>query len=234
MEVLSQIRSTINNWWIYLITGVLFVLGAFYVFSTPEASYLTLSIFFAIFILIDGVSSISLSLSNKDKMKGWGWQLASGIIAVVIGFSLFIHPDLSMAILPLYIGFWVLMKGGLIIGTSFDLKSHGIGNWGWVFFLGIVNTIMGLMMIINPVFGASMILIFTAISLLTVGISMIAISLWLKKVKVKVKELKVNASNKLDELKKSVEDYITNHPDDVKAALTHIKGKLDEAMAEKE
>ena len=228
MEVLNKIRSTIKNWWIYLITGILFILAAIYVFSTPEASYLTLSIFFAIFIFIDGISSISFSITNRETLKGWGWQLAMGIISTLIGFSLFIHPSVSMAILPLYIGFWVMMKGSLIIGTSFDLKSHGVDNWGWMLFLGIVNLVMGVLMIVNPVFGASLILIFTAISLLTVGISMIAISFWLRRVKVKVKEIKEDSKEKLAELQQSIEKHINEHPKDIKAALIEIKKKLDE------
>ena len=124
MNIISKLKSTINNWWISLVLGFLFLLGSFYIFTVPVASYLTLSILFATLILFDGIGCISLSLSNRDRMEGWGWQFASGLISVFIGFSLFIHPGLSMTLLPIFIGFWVLMKGGLIMGTSIDLKSQ--------------------------------------------------------------------------------------------------------------
>ena len=207
-------------------------MGSAYVFSVPEKSYLTLSIFFAAFMLIDGIGAISLSLSNRERMEGWGRQLAGGIISAIIGLVLFIHPNLSMSVLPLFVGFWVLMRGSLVIGSSFDLKSQGVRSWGWVLILGIINAVLGLMMIANPIFGVSMVLIFTAVSLLSLGISMITVSLWLKKVKNKVTILKEHDNEKLVELRKSVEQYIDDNPDDIQSALKQIKEKVDEALKE--
>ena len=207
-------------------------MGSAYVFSVPEKSYLTLSIFFAAFMLIDGIGAISLSLSNRERMEGWGRQLAGGIISAIIGLVLFIHPNLSMSVLPLFVGFWVLMRGSLVIGSSFDLKSQGVRSWGWVLILGIINAVLGLMMIANPIFGVSMVLIFTAVSLLSLGISMITVSLWLKKVKNKVTILKEHDNEKLEELRKSVEQYIDDNPDDIQSALKQIKEKVDEALKE--
>ncbi|MCK5705378.1 MAG: HdeD family acid-resistance protein [Cyclobacteriaceae bacterium] len=230
MNNLNKIKSTINNWWIYLLLGILFLMGSFYVFSVPAKSYLTLSIFFAAFMLIDGIGAISLSLSNREKMEGWGRQLAGGIISAIIGLVLFIHPNLSMNVLPLFVGFWVLMRGSLVIGSSFDLKSHGVKSWGWVLVMGIINAVLGLMMIANPIFGVSMVLIFTGVSLLSLGVSMIAVSLWLRKVKMKVTQLKEHDNEKLVELRESVENYINDNPDDIQRALKQIKEKVDEAL----
>jgi len=229
MNVIQELKSTINNWWIYLILGILFILGSFYVYTVPAESYLTLSIFFAAFILIDGIGSIALALSNSKTLEGWGWQLATGIISTLVGIGLLMHPSLSMTILPLYVGFWIVMKGSLIIGTSFDLKSHKIPNWGWVLFMGIVNTLLGMTMILNPIFGASMIIIFTSISLLMIGITMIMVSLRLRKIKKKVSHIKETAKDKLEDLKQSIENYIKEKPDDLQSALKQLKSKLDDA-----
>ena len=231
MDVINKVKSTINNWWIYLILGILFLMGSVYVFSVPATSYLTLSIFFAVFILVDGIGGISLSMTNRERMEGWGWQLASGFISLLIGLALFIHPGLSMAVLPVFVGFWVLMKGSLVIGTSIDLKSQEVKNWRWILAMGILNAVLGMVMIVNPIFGASMVLIFTAISLMSLGMSMITVSLWLRKIKMKVSHLKENDNKKLEELKRSVENYINNNPDDIQSALKHIKEQVDDALS---
>jgi len=230
MDAINKVKSTIANWWIYLILGVIFLMGSVYVFSVPAASYLTLSIFFAVFMLMDGIGGISLSMTNRKRMEGWGWQLASGIFSLLIGLALLIHPGLSMAVLPIFIGFWVLMKGSLVIGTSIDLKSQEVKNWRWILAMGILNAVLGMVMIVNPIFGASMVLIFTAISLLSLGMSMITVSLWLRKIKMKVSHLKENDNKKLEELKRSVENYINNNPDDIQSALKHIKEQVDDAL----
>ena len=230
MSVINEIKNTVNYWWIYLTMGILFLLGAFYVYAQPTGTYLTLSIFFAVFMLIDGISGIAFSLSNREQLQGWGWQLVSGIIATLIGLSLFMYPSLSAAILPIYVGFWVLLKGALITGVAFDLKSHRVENWGWILALGILNLIFAIMMIVNPLFGASMILLFTSISFTIVGLSLIVVSLWLRKIKRGVKRLKATAKEKLEDLRASVEQYINENPDDVQKALLNIRTKVDEAL----
>lgn len=229
MEALNKVKNAINNWWILMILGVLFILGSFYIYQVPEGSYLTLSIFFAVIVLFDGIGSIFLSISNKDVLEGWGWQLAGGILSTFIGISLFMHPELSMVILPIFLGFWILMKGGVIIGTSFDLKSYGISDWGWVLLLGILNAILGIAMILNPLFGASMVLLFTALSFLMLGVSMIFVSMKLRKIKSNLNRIKDFAGDKLDDLKNSVQDFINNPPEDIKDTLRQIKDKINDA-----
>jgi uncharacterized membrane protein HdeD (DUF308 family) len=229
MSVLQEIKTSINNWWIYLVLGILLLLGSFYVFSVPEGSYITLSMFFAAFILVDGISTIALSISNRNTLEGWGWQLASGIISTLIGIGLFNHPGLTMTILPVFVGFWVVMKGSMIIGLSMDLKSYKTPNWGWVLILGILNTLLGMLMIFNPVFGASMILIFTAISMFTMGFTMIIVSFRLRRFKKKIEIIKDTSKDKLEEVKLSIENYIKEKPDDLQGVLKTLKEKLDKA-----
>jgi uncharacterized membrane protein HdeD (DUF308 family) len=229
MEALNKVKNAINNWWILMILGILFILGSFYIYQVPEESYHTLSIFFAVIVLFDGIGSIYLSISNRDILKGWGWQLAGGIISTLIGIILFMHPALSMVILPIFVGFWILIKGGAIIGTSFDLKSYGIDNWGWILVLGILIAVFGFAMVLNPLFGGKMVLLLTALSFILLGIAMIMISLRLRKVKSTLTKLKDFPGDKIDDLKNSVQEFINNPPEDIKDTLRQIKDKINDA-----
>ena len=213
MSAIQEIKASIKNWWIYLVLGIILLLGSFYVFSAPEGTYISLSMFFAAFILFDGISTILLSVSNRKSMDGWGWQLASGIISTFIGIGLLNHPALTMAILPVFVGFWVVMKGSMIIGISMDLRTYKAPNWGWVLFFGVSNVILGMLMIFNPIFGASLILIYTAISMMTLGIGMIIVSLRLRKFKRKIEGVVEGASEKLEEIKQSIEGYLKEKSD---------------------
>lgn len=230
MNVLSEIKNTIKYWWIYLVIGALFILGAIYIFSSPEESYVSLSLFFAFMILFDGIGGIILSISNRKGMEGWGWQLASGIMSTVIGVGLLMHPALSLAILPLFVGFWVLLKGSFVIGVSFDLKKLGTDGWGWTLFLGVLTVLAGLSMVLNPVFGATMVLSFTAIAFLLVGISIIFISLKLRKIKVGIEKIKSTSKDKIVDIKNSIEKAINDDNADLKSIIQELKGKVDDAL----
>lgn len=232
MNVLSDVKSTIKYWWIYLIVGILFIAGGIYIFSDPGISYISLSFFFSIMILIDGIGGIIFSISNRENMEGWGWQLAGGIISTLIGGSLVMQPELSLIVLPVFVGFWILLKGAFIVGTSFDLKKLGSDGWGWILLLGIMTLLLGLLMIINPVVGATMVLTFTAIAFFTMGAAVIFVALKLRKIKVGIEHIKDSGKDKLKELKKSVENYINDDSADLKDALVEIKKKVDDAVNE--
>lgn len=230
MNVLSNVKNTIKYWWIYLIIGVLFIAGGLYVFSDPSVSYVSLSFFFSIIILMDGVGGIIFSLSNRDTLQGWGWQLASGIISTFIGFSLIMQPELSLVVLPIFVGFWILLKGSFIIGASFDLKKLKVSNWGWSLVLGILTSFLGLGMILNPVLGATMVLSFTAIAFLMMGSAIIFLAFKLKKIKSEIEHIKESGNDRLQELKTSIENYMNDESADLKGVLSDIKKKVDDAM----
>lgn len=230
MNVLSEVKNTIKYWWIYMLIGIFFILGAIYIFSNPAESYVSLSLFFAFMILLDGIGSVILSISNRKVLEGWGWQLASGILSTIIGVAMLMHPGLSLAILPLFVGFWVLLKGSFVIGVSFDLKKIGTEGWGWTLFLGIMTVLFGLGMVMNPVFGASMVLSFTAIGFLFIGFAILFISLKLRKVKKGIEKVMDFPKEKIKEIKKSIEDAMNDDEKDVRHALKEIKRKVDDAL----
>ena len=75
-----------------------------------------------------------------------------------------------------------------------------------------------------------MILSFTAISFIFFGLAIIFISLKFRKVKVSIEHIKKAGSEKMEELKKTVAEYMQDDDTDLKAALKNIKQKLDDAM----
>ena len=147
----------------------------------------------------------------------------------MIGLSLLIHPELSLAILPLFVGFWVLLKGSFVIGVSFDLKKVGTDGWGWTLFLGIMTVLFGLAMVMNPVIGASMVLSFTAIGFLFIGLAILFISLKLRNFKKGIEKVKEFSKDKMADIKKSLEKAI-NEDGDIKSALKEIRRKLEDAF----
>jgi uncharacterized membrane protein HdeD (DUF308 family) len=121
--VVQKAANSVKNWWFYLVIGILLILGSIYVFMTPLASYVSLAIVFSVMMLFDGIATIITSVSNRDIMKGWGWHLAVGLIGTLIGIGLMTHPEVTMIVLPFYVGFWTLMKGSMLIGISFDMTG---------------------------------------------------------------------------------------------------------------
>ena len=125
-STLKEIRTDNKNWWVLLLLGIIFIgMGAF-VFANPLESYVTLAVFFAASMLVSGIFQFWFAIANKDEISGWGWQLALGIIEFFIGIILIFNMGLTIAILPFYVGFWLLFRSFALIGFSFELKSYKI------------------------------------------------------------------------------------------------------------
>jgi len=175
---------------VFTLLGILFILLGIYVFNNPVSAYLTLSIFFAVSILVSGIFQLWFAFTNRNEIEGWGWQLALAIMEVIIGLVLFSNIGLTAAILPLYVGFWLLFRAFALVGFSFELKSYKVMNWGYYFVFGLLLGIFAWCIIINPLFGGMTIVTWTGIALVIAGIGHIMVSLKLRKVSKKLVDFK--------------------------------------------
>src|SRR5579859_2160919 len=119
-NVFESIRADVKNWWWYLVIGVIFIIVGIAIYAKPLDGYVSLSILFSIVILSSGFSQIFFSLSNSSILRGWGWILVSGILDLAIGTYLLTYPLLTMATLPYFVGFWLVIRSFYLMGASFD------------------------------------------------------------------------------------------------------------------
>jgi uncharacterized membrane protein HdeD (DUF308 family) len=186
--LLNTIRNSIKHWYLPMIMGVLFILVGIWVSSTPLASYLALSILFAIVFLFSGIIEIIYAISNRNTFDNWIWALISGIIGLLLGILLISNPAISMIVLPFYIGFGILFYSIMGIGRAIDLRKHDRKGWGYLMFTGIVGVIFAFIMIWNPLFGGMTIVFYTAFSFVILGILNILLSIKLRSLNKKLEQ----------------------------------------------
>lgn len=195
------VRDTVKHWYIPLIAGIIFIITGIYTVSQPLDSYLALSVIFSISFLFAGAMEIYFAIANRQQVDNWGWNLAMGILDFIVGIILLSNPALSMATLPLFVGFIILFRSISAISYGIDLRHYAIKSWGWVVFYGIIGVILALAMIFNPVFGGINIVVWTAISFIITGLYSIQLSLALRRIKKLPHELK----EKYETLKREVQ-----------------------------
>ena len=179
---LKEIRKDIKNWWVLLLLGILFIGMGIFVFAKPLESYVTLAIFFAVSMLVSGITQFWFAIANRKEIDGWGWQLALGIMEFIFGMVLVFKMDITMAILPFYVGFWLLLKSFSLIGISFELKSNQVLDWGYYLVFGLSLVMLSWFIILNPLFGGITIITWTGSALIVSGIAQVMFSFKLKKV----------------------------------------------------
>ncbi|SHM64574.1 Uncharacterized membrane protein HdeD, DUF308 family [Chitinophaga jiangningensis] len=188
-NLFNAIRSNVKYWWLYLVNGIIFLIAGFVVFSNPFSSYVLLSIFFAVTLFVSGFAEIIFAVSNRQHMYGWGWSLASGIIDLVVGLLLMIYPSVSMAVIPIFLGFWFLFRGISLIVFSIQLSMEKIPNWGWLLVGGIILIMLAVFILDNPALGVATILGIVAASFWMAGVLAIIFAFRLRHVKKEFKKL---------------------------------------------
>ena len=178
---LNFIGYTSQYWWLMLLAGVLFIGLGIWILASPVASYLSLSLMFAFGMLFAGVFEIVFAIGNYKRLQGWGWTLMGGLIDLFLGLYLLNYPLLTMVVMPLVMGLWMLFRGCMAIGSSLELRAYGVMDWTWLLVTGILIVLLSLLIIGSPVFAAINIVVWTAFAFIVSGVFRILLSLQLKK-----------------------------------------------------
>lgn len=165
-----------KNWYMLLIKGIIMILLAILIFTSPESALLTYVIYIGIGFGIAGVVRIIQGFQAKGVLNNWGWIVFEGLMDILLSFVLMAHPALTISILPFLLGFWGAIFGLFLIADAFS----GTGGMGMKMISGILIVILGLVIMFNPVMMGMTIAVWIGIMLLVIGINNVITSFSLK------------------------------------------------------
>lgn len=215
---LKMLSGSIKHWYLSLIAGIIFIGVGILVFSTPLESYVTLSIIFSVSFLVTGIMDSIFSITNRDEMEGWGWNLALGLLTIVVGILLIIHPEVSMVTLPFIVGFVVLFRSIMAIGVALDLRSYYVLDWGYLMVMGVLGVIFSFILLWNPVFAGMTLIFWTALAFIVLGVHSIYVSLKLKKLHDIPKKISKELKDKFNQVKQDIQKEIIKATDELKTS----------------
>lgn len=180
-SLIEQSKQAVRHWWLLLVVGIALLAVGILVFIYPARSYLDLSVLFGWLILFSGVMEVVLAARSRHFVTGRGWMLAGGIIEIILGAILAFNVALSAVTLPIFLGFWLLMRSFSTIGLASDMHVLGIRGSGWTVLTGVLLLICSLWMLLQPLaFGTTAVVVWVGLSLLFAGISTVSLSLQLR------------------------------------------------------
>ncbi len=177
----SQYKQSVKEWWISLVAGIIYVIIGVLVLFYPIEAYVTLSLLFVIGFGIVGALGLYYAISNRKRLQHWEWTLVIALIDLAIAFLLLTNSELTMKILPLYVGFVLLFRSIVGIGFSTYLAHYKVRNWWIVLLLSVLGVVFSLLMIWNPDFGIATLIIYTSFALLTTGFAQIGVAYELRR-----------------------------------------------------
>ena len=120
----------------------------------PEISAIVICRVMGILLAVCGVFKICGYLSQDLYRLAFQFDLACGILAVILGLLMAFRSDSVLRFLNLVLGIVVLTDGLLKIQTALDARRFGMERWGLIGGAAVLASILGLMIILDP-FGGS-------------------------------------------------------------------------------
>ena len=181
-NIAKQIARAIRHWWLMLIVGILSLIAGILVFVFPLETYVTLSIFFGVIMMLAGAAQLILSSSSNNYLMTRGYFVVGGVLDVLLGLFLCLYPGITIFLLPILLGVWMLYHSFMIIAFAGDLSTFDLGGPGETIAGGIILLLLSILILMNPFSaGIAAVVILTGVGFVIFGLILVMLSVKLKR-----------------------------------------------------
>jgi uncharacterized membrane protein HdeD (DUF308 family) len=165
----EEARELTWGWWLLVLTGVLSIAAGVIVLGKPGDSLATLAVISGIFLLVDGIFELAVSLMRTTANRGLTALL--GVLTVIVGVMLIRHPIAGVAAIALLIGIWLISIGVVRFVAAFGEENRR----GWQIAAAVIEVIAGIVIVSSPDIGFATLALLTGIAFIVNGIGLIAL-----------------------------------------------------------
>lgn len=161
----------VQHWWLMMLAGILcFALGIA-VFVFPLQSYVTLSILAGILMLLVGAAQLIIASTSGNYLAMRGYMLVGGMIDLILGLLLCVYPGVTMALLPVMLGIWMMYHSFMMIAFGGDLETFRVKGSGWTILGGVLLLALSFVVLVNPFSaGIAAVIVLSGVGLIVFGI----------------------------------------------------------------
>ncbi len=174
-----------------IISSVIFLVIGLLLFIRPESTISLISYIFGGLLVIIGTNSLINYYRGKDYVSTF--EIVYGVLSIIGGLILIINPKAIASLIPLILGFWIVISS-LIKLKYIDREKSSKSTI--VLIITILMLILGIVLIFNPFEGAVFITKMIGLFLIIYSILDIVQSIMIKndvkKVQKAVKKIKKN------------------------------------------
>ena len=154
----------------YIIISILLCVLGIVLIAVPDFSVTLLCVLGGGIMMLFGLVKV-IGYCSKDLYRlAFQFDLAFGILFVVLGFILIIRTDAMVNLICIVMGICVLADALLKIQISIDSRAFGIKKWWLILAMAILTGVAGFLLIFRPSESIQTIMILFGIALITEGV----------------------------------------------------------------
>jgi uncharacterized membrane protein HdeD (DUF308 family) len=113
----------VGDFFLRMLGAILYLTAGILLLVYPLEGTLTLTMVLIIFFMAQGLASIFISLTNRDR-RSWGWMLFNGIVSLAVGGLLWAElPSSATWAIGLLVGISLIFDGWALIATAWTMKD---------------------------------------------------------------------------------------------------------------
>jgi uncharacterized membrane protein HdeD (DUF308 family) len=171
----DAVTEVARVWWVVLLVGIVFLGFGIVMLFNVAAGATAIAIIVGFFLIFDGLVEM---ISGGRRGGSRIWAVVLGILLVIGGIVVIAWPGVTFLVIAIVWGITMLVGGIARAVAAGMLRGYG---WGWLIVLGILEAILGIVMLAWPDVTAYVILLLIGIYSMVAGILQIILSFQLRK-----------------------------------------------------
>jgi uncharacterized membrane protein HdeD (DUF308 family) len=173
----AEARSN-SPWWVFLLTGILWIVFAFIVLSFNMTTVYAVAIFFGVMLLVGG--TFDLMLASMERDWRW-WHILIGILEIIVGIMALAWPNQTFLVLAALIGWFVMLSG--VIDAVVAITTRRLNDLWWLLLIiGALQIAIGVWAIGYTDRSIALLVFWVGITALVRGFSQLAFAFGLRQI----------------------------------------------------
>lgn len=166
---LHKVTRATRHWWLLPLSGFILIGLGIWIFTEPLTAYLSICIIYSVGLVATGLFELLFVMLTKRASGIAGWALLSSFIDLFTGTYLLCYPLISLVLLPVILGLWLMLRGVLAIASAWEMRKRSNGGRMWLLLSGFLILVVSGMVLTNLIWRTAYIILFTGIGFISAG-----------------------------------------------------------------
>lgn len=114
----ADAREAVTRLWgLTLFRGIIAIVFGAIAIAAPAAALIGIVFVFAAYAIVDGIFAIAYGIQLRDRLSGWGWLIAQGVVAILVGALAIVFPVFAGTVGAILV-LWTIVFSAIVNGVA--------------------------------------------------------------------------------------------------------------------
>ena len=134
----------------YALPALMYLIAGIILLVCPEITTKTITLSVAVIFVVSGLAQIFSYLRMDPNLASVSTGFVNGTLITLIGVFVFIKSEVVISIIPVILGFIIIISGTLKLQHAINLYRIHVSGAKGICVLGLINIIIGITTVFNP------------------------------------------------------------------------------------